>query len=560
MSTPIFATKLYIPPPRPKIVLRPRLIERLNEGISSGFKLTLISASAGFGKTTLLSEWLAGCQRPVAWLTLDEGDNDPARFLTYLIAALQTITVNIGEGVLSALQSPQPPSTESILTILLNEITTIPDNFIFVLDDYHIIDSKPVDNALTFLLEHLPPQMHLVIATREDPHLPLARLRARGQLTELRAADLRFTPTEAADFLNQVMGLNLSAEDIAALETRTEGWIAGLQLAAISMQGHEDASSFIKSFTGSHHFVLDYLIEEVLQQQSESIQTFLLRTSILERLCSSLCDAVLLDSSASGQETVSSQETLEYLEHANLFIVPLDNERRWYRYHHLFAELLRQRLHQSASSGSEEGDLTKYHIRASRWFEDHHLEIEAFQHAAVANDIERAERIIEGKGISLHFRGAVTAILNWLASLPTTVLDARPSLRVRFATLTLVAGQTTGIEEKLQAAEAAIAAVLQGAEPDNKTRDLIGQIATSRATLALTHYQPEAMITQASRALEYLPPDNLLSRFRANWTMGMAYQFRGERSAAGRVYAEALSIAQAAGNILNTSLATLCLG
>ena len=293
MSVPILATKLYIPPPRSKIVLRPRLIERLNEGLSAGRKLTLISASAGFGKTTLVSEWVAVCERPVAWLSLDEGDNDPTQFLIYLIAALQTIVANIGKGVLAILQSPQPPSTESILTTLLNEITTVPDNFVLVLDDYHVIDSKPVDQALTFLLEHLPPQMHLVITTREDPHLPLARLRARGQLTELRAADLRFTPAEAADFLNQVMGLNLSAEDITALETRTEGWIAGLQLAAISMQGHQDTASFIKSFTGSHHFVLDYLIEEVLQQQSESIQTFLLRTSILDRLCGPLCDAVL---------------------------------------------------------------------------------------------------------------------------------------------------------------------------------------------------------------------------------------------------------------------------
>ncbi len=361
MPTPILATKLYIPPSRPKIVLRPLLIERLNEGLALGRKLTLISAPAGFGKTTLVSEWVAGCERPVAWLSLDEGDNDPARFLAYLVAALQTlalrspgvlpgsnvegIAANIGAGVLKTLQSPQPPSAESILTALLNDITTIPDHFALVLDDYHVIDSKPVETALTFLLEHLPPQMHLVVATREDPQLPLARLRARGRLTELRAADLRFTAAEAAGFLNQVMGLNLSAEDIAALETRTEGWIAGLQLAAIalrgpmSMQGHKDIASFIKSFTGSHHFVLDYLAEEVLQKQSESVQTFLLRTSILGRLCAPLCDAVLLAPVGSGQET------LEYIERANLFIVPLDNERRWYRYHHLFADLLRQRLH-----------------------------------------------------------------------------------------------------------------------------------------------------------------------------------------------------------------------
>ncbi len=275
MPAPILATKLYIPPPRPKVVLRPRLIERLNEGFSAGHKLTLISAPAGFGKTTLVSEWLAGCQRPVAWLSLDEGDNDPTRFLTYLVAALQTLPpktggANIGEGVLGVLQSPQPPSTEWILTNLLNEITTVPENFVLILDDYHVIDSKPVDEALTFLLEHLPPRMHLVMTTREDPHLPLARLRARDQLTELRAADLRFTPSEATQFLNQLMGLNLSAENVTALDKRTEGWIAGLQLAAIalrsplSMQGRSDAASFIQAFTGSHRFVLDYLVEEVL--------------------------------------------------------------------------------------------------------------------------------------------------------------------------------------------------------------------------------------------------------------------------------------------------------
>ncbi|HEY6075008.1 MAG TPA: hypothetical protein VIV15_16920, partial [Anaerolineales bacterium] len=338
------ATKLYVPPPRPKVVSRPRLIERLNEGLQR--KLTLISASAGFGKTTLVSEWVASCGRPVAWLSLDEGDNDPARFLTYLVAALQTIVANIGAGMLSVLQAPQPPSPESILTTLLNEITTIPDNFILVLDDYHAVDAEPVDQALTFLLEHLPPQMHLVIATREDPHLLLARLRVQSQLTELRAADLRFSPFEAADFLNQVMGLNLSMENIAALETRTEGWIAGLQMAALSMQGHPDATNFIQSFTGSHHFVLDYLLEEVLEKQSEGILTFLLRTSILDRLCGPLCDAVVGTFEGLNVSTLSphdredpshspdqrsnfltfkrSNEILEYLERANLFTVPLD--------------------------------------------------------------------------------------------------------------------------------------------------------------------------------------------------------------------------------------------
>ncbi len=344
MSTPILATKLYIPPPRAKIVLRPRLIERLNEGLAPSRKLTLISASAGFGKTTLVSEWVAGCERPVAWLSLDEGDNDPTRFLTYLVAALQTIADKYWSRGVGVLQSPQPPPTESILTALLNEITTIPDHFVLVLDDYHVIDSKPVDQALAFLLEHLPPQMHLVITTREDPPLPLARLRARGQLTELRAADLRFTPAEAAEFLNQVMGLNLSAEDIAALEARTEGWIAGLQLAALSMQGRSDATSFIQAFTGSHRFVLDYLVEEVLQRQPEGIHSFLLKTAILDRLSGSLCDAV------TGRE--DGKGMLETLERGNLFIIPLDDQRQWYRYHPLFAEVLQARLLRRAAGSS----------------------------------------------------------------------------------------------------------------------------------------------------------------------------------------------------------------
>src|SRR6266568_4304881 len=273
-----------------------------------------------------------------------------------------------------------------------------------------------------------------------------------GQLTELRATDLRFTPSEAAVFLNQGMGLNLSAEDIARLATRTEGWIAGLQLAAISLQGHQDSTSFIKSFTGSHHFVLDYLVEEVLQQQPESIQTFLLRTSILDRMTGSLCDAVLLNPSGSGQET------LEYIEHANLFLVPLDNERRWYRYHQLFADLLRQRLHQStaSSTGDEVGDVAELHRRASQWYEDNSLAIEAFHHAVAANDVARAERLIEGKGMPLQFRGAMISVLNWLESLPSTILDARPSLWVTYASALTMTGQPiSSIEEKLQAAEAA---------------------------------------------------------------------------------------------------------
>jgi ATP/maltotriose-dependent transcriptional regulator MalT len=548
VPAPILATKLHIPASRRNLVLRPRLLERLNEGLVASSRLTLVSAPAGFGKTTLVSEWIAGCGLPAAWLSLDEGDSDPSRFLACLIAALRTVAPGIGDGVIGVLELPQPPPPESTLTALLNDVATIPDKIVLVLDDCHAIDAKPGDDALAFLVEHLPPQVHLVIATREDPALPLARLRARGQLTELRGADLRFTPSEAAEFLNQVMNLDLSAEEIDALEARTEGWIAGLQMAAISVRGREDVAGFIASFAGSHHFVLDYLVEEVLQRQSEPVQAFLLRTSILDRLCGPLCDAVLLDASGSGQAT------LEYLDRSNLFTIPLDDERRWYRYHHLFAGLLRQRLQQGAAApgGADGMGVAELHGRASRWYEDQGLDLEAFHHAAAANDIERAERLILGERIPQHSRAAVTAVFGWLDSLPRTVLDARPWLWVRSATVALNAGQTTGVEEKLQAAER----VLPDADLDDKTRDLIGQIAAVRATLALANYQPEAMINQAHRALEYLRPDNLPFRGRALRTLGFAYQLRGDRAAARQAYTEAKAIRQAFANINLTVSAT----
>jgi LuxR family transcriptional regulator, maltose regulon positive regulatory protein len=549
MAAPILATKLFIPLPRPAAVPRPRLIERLNESLSR--KLTLVSAPAGFGKTTLLAAWLAGAEPRVrtAWLSLEEGDSDPTRFLTYFVAALQTVSAHLGERVLAVLGSPQPPSSEALLTALLNEIVTIPDEFVLVLDDYHAIDSRPVDQALAFLLDHLPPHMHLVIATRQDPQLPLARYRTRGDLTELRAADLRFTTAETAAFLNQGLRLNLSPEHIAALEARTEGWIAGLQLAAISMQGQEDVASFIKSFTGSHHFVLDYLVEEVLQRQPESVQSFLLQTSILDRLCGPLCDALLQAAAPSGQET------LETLERANLFLVPLDNERRWYRYHHLFADLLRQRLQQA---GARDGEMhiAALHNRASQWYEENGLEIDAFQHAAAAHNIDRAARLVEGKGMPLQFRGAVAPVLSWLETLPEPELDARPTLWVMYASALSMTGQLAGVEQKLQAAEAA----LQNAAPDGRTRNLIGHIAAIRALLAAAQNQIEASIAQSHRALEYLHPDNLAVRTATIWKLGIAYRLQGDLAAAARAYAEAVSISQATGNLIIRISAGIGLG
>jgi LuxR family maltose regulon positive regulatory protein len=463
METPLLQTKLYIPSPRPELVPRPRLIERLNAGLreSGGFgqsrgfgrKLTLISAPAGFGKTTLVSEWIhrrgaslvpeegcapsssAGVLAPVGgtppaelgagdpplrvtWLSLDESDNDPTRFLTYLIAALQTIEAGIGKGSLSALQSPQPPPVEGILTALINEIATISTRIILVLDDCHLIETQPIHDALAFLLRRMPPQLHLVIATRVDPPLSLARLRVRGQLTELRATDLRFSSSEVAEFLNQVMGLGLAADDIAALEARTEGWIAGLQLAAISMRDLDDATSFIQSFTGSNRLVLDYLIEEVLNQQSADVQDFLLHTAILDRMTGSLCDVL------TGQE--SSQETLETLDRANLFVVPLDKERRWYRYHHLFADLLCRRLRLS-----QPDHLKTLQRRASKWYEENGFTDEAIEHALHAGDYERTTRLIGEHGDTIWQRGEHARLQRWLTQVPTELLFSKPDLCIR---------------------------------------------------------------------------------------------------------------------------------
>jgi LuxR family maltose regulon positive regulatory protein len=542
MSEPLLLTKLYIPPSRPRVVLRPRLIEQLSEGLDC--KVTLISAPAGFGKTTLVSEWAAVCDRPVAWLSLDEGDNDPTRFLTYFIAALQTIAPNIGKGVLAILHAsqPQPPPTEAILTALLNEITAIPEHFILVLDDYHVIDSEPIDHALTFLLDHLPPQMHLAMATREDPSLPLSRYRVRGQLTELRAADLRFTPSEATDFLNQVMGLNLSAEDIAALETRTEGWIAGLQLAALSMQGHQDTASFIQAFTGSHHFVLDYLLEEVLQQQSESVQAFLLRSSILSRLCGPLCDAVFQDAGGSGQET------LEYLERANLFIVPLDNERRWYRYHHLFGDILRQRLGQRLSPAQ----IAEHHLRASLWYEKNGDEAEAFQHAFAAGDFGRAAGLAEAawQGMEENFQTA--AWLAWVKKLPEDATRIRPVLSTQMAQAFMDAGEPEASEAYLQDAERCLNGSSRGIVVADEAQlgPLPAVIAMTRAYNAQVQGNLSATVKYAELALQLTPEGDLFRRAQATITLEVTHWTTGDLDSACSALGDWMNSMQKAGNIV----------
>jgi LuxR family maltose regulon positive regulatory protein len=505
-------------------------------------KLTLISAPAGFGKTTLTSEWIAGSQRPVAWLSLDEGDNDPTRFLTYFIAALQTITANIGAGVLSVLQSPQPPPIESILTALLNEITTLTDNFVLVLDDYHVLDAKPVDEALTFLLEHLPPQMHLVIATREDPHLPLARLRARGQLTELRAADLRFTPAEAAEFLNRVMGLNLSAEDIAALETRTEGWIAGLQLAALSMQGRSDATSFIQAFTGSHRFVLDYLVEEVLRLQPEGIHSFLLKTAILDRLCGSLCDAV------TGRE--DGKGMLETLERGNLFIIPLDDQRQWYRYHPLFAEVLQARL-----LDEQPDQVFSLHQRAGEWYEHNGSAADAIRHVLAAKDFERAAILVElaVPEMRRNRQEATVTELGWLKALPDELVHFRPVLSVDYAYALFGGGELEAVEARLRDAERWLDTTADTAGmvvvDEEEFHRLPGMIALLRAAQALVRGDMPETVKNARRVLDLAPEDAHLMLGGAASQLGLAAWTSGDLETARRMTADGMANVRLAGYI-----------
>jgi LuxR family transcriptional regulator, maltose regulon positive regulatory protein len=525
VPAPILATKLYAPPHRPRLVLRPRLIEKLNQGLHR--KLTLISAPAGFGKTTLASEWIAGCTRPSAWLSLDERDNDCARFLTYLVAAFQTMKEGIGAKLLPVLQSNQPPPTDSVLTSLANEIDAMRDDFILVLDDYHAIDARSVDEALAFLLEHAPPQMHLVIATREDPNLPLARWRARGQLTELRASDLRFTAAEAAQFLNQVMSLDLSEDDITALENRTEGWIAGLQLAALSLQGRPDAGGFVQAFTGSHRFVLDYLLEEVLQRQPERVRAFLVQTAILDGLCGALCDAV------TGR--ADGAEMLEALERGNLFVVPLDDRRQWYRYHHLFADVLRAHVMET-----QPDRVPTLHRRASEWYEQNGLPPEAIHHALAADELERAAGLIELAGPAMDGSPQTGMWIGWVKALPDELVRARPVLTVWYALALLGCAEMEAAESRLEDAERWLANPSAGmvVVDEPQYRSLPATIAVARAYLAQALGDVSGTVKYARRALDLLPEADHTRRQQATGLLGLACWASGDLAAAGNVFAD----------------------
>jgi LuxR family maltose regulon positive regulatory protein len=533
MASPLVQTKLYFPKLRRSLVARPRLSGRLRREAES--RLLLISAPAGFGKTTLLAEWLAATpERSVAWLSLEESDRQPASYWTYVITALQTVAPAVGGSALELLQSGQPP-VETVLTAVLNELSAVPDDLYLVLDDYHLVDGPELQAGMTFLLEHLPPQVHLVVSTREDPTLPLARLRARGELVEVRAADLRFTPDEAAVYLTGAMGLALTTGDVAALEGRTEGWIAALQLAALSLQGRDDVAGFIADFAGDDRYIVDYLAEEVLQRQPEHVHQFLLQTSILGRLSGPLCDAV------TGQR--DGKAMLESLDRANLFVVPLDDRRRWYRYHHLFADVLHTHL-----LDDQPDDVPELHRRASRWYEQHGDPSQAIRHALAAGDVERAAGLVELAVPDLRRSRQEATIRSWLEALPDDVVRKRPVLAVGLIGALMSVGEFEGVEERLQHVEGWLEPAGAGAAgtwvppagavviDQDEFQRLPGVIEMYRAALALVGGDAPATIGHAQRAIDRAADDDHLTRAGASALMGLALWGGGELEAAHRAY------------------------
>ncbi|HEY6542358.1 MAG TPA: hypothetical protein VIZ18_15545, partial [Ktedonobacteraceae bacterium] len=510
---PLFATKLNVPRTRTHLVSRSHLLKRLMRGVDCA--LTLLSAPAGFGKTTLLAQWFAESGTPVAWFSLEPEDDEPIRFFSYVITTLQKLDPQIGNGILALLEAPQPAPLENVLALLTNSIiASHAGTFAFVLDDYHVITAELIQHAMTFLLEHLPPQMHLVLATRADPPLPLARLRAQGQLMELRAADLRFSSEETNTFLSTVMGLTLSPDHCAALESRTEGWIAGLQLAALSLQERTDISTFLSNFTGTHRFVLDYLSEEVLSRQPAPLLSFLLHTSLLEHLSGPLCDAV------TGRQ--ESQTVLEGLERANLFVVSLDEERQWYRYHQMFAELLRSRLLQSQPEL-----IPQLHRRASTWYEQHLLPAEAVRHALAAHDAEHAARLIEHWALKMISQGQARPLLVWLKELPDSLVRTRPLLCVYHASALHLLDQIEEAEARLDDAERA----LQAHTPAEQARTVRGLIANVRANIARYRGDLAGYVTLARQALESLPETQGAMRAIVSMQMAHSYLVSGDVTA-----------------------------
>jgi LuxR family transcriptional regulator, maltose regulon positive regulatory protein len=561
-STPVLATKLFAPARRPQLVARPRVAERLGTSLDSGHRLTLVSAPAGFGKTTLLSDWLTDLDQRqrhtrLGWLSLDDGDNDLTRFVAHLVAALQSAELDVDATVLDSLSTT---SVAAALTPLVNDLARAGEHeprkhWILVLDDYHAIGAPEVHEAVTFLLEHLPDHLHLVVVTRSDPPLPLARLRSRGQLNELRAADLRFTPLEAQEFLNRVMGLELTAADVDALADRTEGWIAGLQLAALSLRGiadRDEVAGFIQAFTGSNRFVIDYLADEVLARQPPHVRDFLLRTAVLDRLHGPLCDAV-----TGGTD---GTRTLEHLERGNLFVVPLDTERSWYRYHHLFADVLHARL-----LAEQPADLPDLHMRASEWFAARGLVADAVRHALAAEDFDHAGYLMEEALPQIRPTRQDGLLLTWVRSLPEPVVRRSPVLCILSSWSLLMSGDLDDAGSRLDDAEAALAAGAQ--DPDlaatwADTEDLRtapAAVQVYRAALAQARGDVAGTVRHARQALDLAGPEDHFVRGGANGYLGLAAWAAGNVDEARSTFSDAVRSLHAAGNLVDELDTTIVL-
>jgi LuxR family maltose regulon positive regulatory protein len=534
----ILSTNLQIPQLHRELIPRESLVKKLDETFH--FPITFISAPAGFGKTTLLSQWAAGSHKEklreyAAWISL-ENECDLRQFWMYVITALEEIQAGVGKSALDLLEMAQPP-VYAILRNLINEISAVPEVFVLILDDYHQVDDPAIHSALTYFVNHLPPNLHLVVASRSQPPLPLARWRANHQLYELREGDLRFTPAEVAAFFNEIKGLDLSLDEIAALGIRTEGWIAGLQLVALSVQGFDEAAkhSFVSAFTGSQRYILDYLVEEVMQRQPEHIKSFLLQTAVLERLCDPLCNAV------TGRS--DGQAILEHLERANMFTIPLDQERHWYRYHHLFRDVLRHELKRTMP-----GIEVDLHRRAAAWYVNAGQTEDAIRHACTAHILDQAIELIESVISTAWNRGEIRNIIEWLGSVPPGDLILHPNLMVYYIRALLHGGQMEAAEQKLKEVEAATRSRL-GAGSSVDDRLLLGTLCAFRTLIAAVSGEPESALNLGREALSLLPSENMDIRAYTMNSLGMAHYYLGDMSAAIQTLAEGGELARKAGNL-----------
>jgi len=563
-TSSLLRTKLLVPRIPERVITRPRLLDHLSDALTR--RLILAAAPAGFGKTTALRQWLVEHELDTAWISIDERDNDPTRFWAYVIAALQTLYPKVGAKARSMLQAPQPPPMETVQTELLNDMMMIPEDLVLVLDDYHVIEHPDIHEGIAFIVDHLPPQTHLAIVSRTEPPLPLPLWRARRQLVELSVDDLRFTIEEVADFLNRVMDLGLSPDHIAALEAATEGWIAGLQLAALSMEGEEDLATFIHSFSGSHRYVFDYLAQEILERQPKAIQHFLVKTSILERLSGPLCDATI---GAEGLERGDAQAVLEQLEANKLFIVPLDDKRRWYRYHNLFAEFLRARLTQT----TEPAEIAALHRRAADWHAAHEVVDAALHHYLAAEDFEAAADLLVQYEEDFFAHSTLLTLARWIEALPAALLEDRLRLMGMYAWATLATGQLEKTERILKRIEEAVGATTEDLlrDPDalpRAQRIPLLEVAILRTATGMQFFDVGKVQRIAERLLPYLRGEEILCLHNTTaelrpvllLNLALAYEFGGDISAAVPTFAEALETGLEEGNMHIVPLALGHLG